>query len=142
MSYAEKRQKWIQQLQIELALLDKSVFTLQYSYEKCRKIVAHKTDFDIEELESLEALTARFARTADILQSKVLKTLFLLLQENLQTFFDKANLLERLEIVDKADDLLSIREIRNTIAHDYVILDVSSLFIAVLDSSPVFFTTI
>ena len=97
MSYAEKRQKWIQQLQIELTLLDKSVFALQYSYEKCRKIIALKTDFDIEELESLEALTARFARTADILQNKVLKTLFLLLQENLQTFFDKANLLEKLD---------------------------------------------
>lgn len=100
-------------------LLEKLMTALAYSYEKCDDI-GEKEEYDLEEQESFEALTSRFARTSDILTQKVLKTLFILLQENIKTIIDTANFLEKLEVIEKADDLLNIREIRNQIAHEYV----------------------
>jgi uncharacterized protein YutE (UPF0331/DUF86 family) len=70
----------------------------------------------------------RFARTSDILISKVVKTLLILLQEMPKTVIDTANFLEKLGIVAEAEQLLLIRELRNTIAHDYVVENPKELF--------------
>jgi len=61
---------------------------------------------------------------------------FILLQEDIRTTIDAANLLEKLEIVDNADDLLNIREIRNQISHEYVETDLRALFFDVLRYVP------
>jgi len=135
MTISEKRKLLITQLDEHLALLHKSVIALDYSYDKCRAI-GEKEEFDLEQQESFEALTSRFARTSDILTQKVFKSLFMLLQEDMKTIIDMANFLEKLEIVDNADNLLNIREIRNQIAHEYVEPDVKSLFIDVLHYVP------
>ena len=135
MTISEKRKLLITQLDEHLALLHKSVIALDYSYDKCRAI-GEKEEFDLEQQESFEALTSRFARTSDILTQKVFKSLFMLLQEDMKTIIDMANFLEKLEIVDNADNFLNIREIRNQIAHEYVEPDVKSLFIDVLHYVP------
>ncbi len=123
------------QMEEYLALLDKSVVALLYSNKKCSAI-KEEPEYDLEQQESFEALTSRFARTSDILTQKVLKTLFILLQENTKTIIDAANFLEKLEIVENADDLLNIREIRNQIAHEYVESDIKALFHDVLRYVP------
>ena len=41
-----------------------------------------------------------------------------------------------LEVIEKADDLLNIREIRNQIAHEYVDSDIKALFFDVLRYVP------
>jgi uncharacterized protein with HEPN domain len=108
---------------------------LAYSQTKCEAI-GEKEEYDLEEQESFEALTSRFARTSDILTQKVFKTLFILLQENIKTIIDAANLLEKLEILEKADNLLNIRELRNQIAHEYVESELKGLFFDVLRYVP------
>jgi uncharacterized protein YutE (UPF0331/DUF86 family) len=135
MTISEKRKLIVIQLDEYLTILDKSLVALEYSYDKCNAI-GGKGEYDLEQQESFEALTSRFARTSDILTQKVFKSLFILLQEDIKTFIDMANFLEKLEIVDKADDLLNIREIRNQIAHEYVEPDVKSLFMDVLHFIP------
>ncbi|GAB6909960.1 conserved hypothetical protein [Desulfosarcina cetonica] len=122
-----RRKLLLQQFDENMANLDRSLSALRYSYSKCITIY-EKALFDNSEQESLEALTSRFARTSDIFTQKVLKTLFALIQENPKTFLDAANLLEKIEIVDNADDLLNIRELRNQIAHEYVNDDLHALF--------------
>ena len=92
---------------------------------------------NLEELESFESLTARFARTADILTQKVFKSLFMFIQEDTQTFIDKANLLEKIKIINNANDLLNIRGLRNNISHEYVLTDITSLFQDVLNYIPI-----
>ena len=79
MSVSKKRRLLLAQLQENRTLLDKSMKALAYFYEKC-KAIGEKDEYDLEEQESFEALTSRFARTADILTQKVFKTLFILLQ--------------------------------------------------------------
>jgi hypothetical protein len=135
MTISKKRKLLVAQLDEYLAALEKSLVALVYSYDKCNAI-GEKEEYDLEQQESFEALTSRFARTSDILTQKVFKSLFILLQEDMKTFIDMANFLEKLEIVDNADDLLNIREIRNQIAHEYVEPDVKSLFMDVLHFVP------
>jgi len=135
MSILKKRTLLLAQLSENLVLLEKSMAALAYSCEKCNAI-GEKEEYDLEEQESFEALTSRFARTSDILTQKVFKTLFILLQENIKTIIDAANFLEKLEIIDEADDLLNIREIRNQIAHEYVDSDIKALFFDVLRYVP------
>ena len=131
MKVPKKRCLLLAQLSENFVLLEKSMTALAYSHEKCNAI-GEKEEYDLEEQESFEALTSRFARTSDILTQKVFKTLFTLLQENIKTIIDAANFLEKLEVIEKADDLLNIREIRNQIAHEYVESDIKTLFFDVL----------
>jgi hypothetical protein len=135
MSIAKKRKLLLSQMDEYLALMDKSVAALRYSYNKCSAI-KDEPDYDLEQQESFEALTSRFARTSDILTQKVFKTLFILLQEDTKTIIDAANFLEKLEIVENADDLLNIREIRYQIAHEYVESHIRTLFHDVLRYAP------
>ena len=126
-----KRKLLYRQLFQNIEELDKARFALDYSYRKCVKIEKAE-DYDLEEQESFEALTARFARGSDILTQKAFKTLFAILQENIRTKIDAANFLEKIGIIESADVLLNIRELRNQIAHEYVTEDLKSLFMDVL----------
>lgn len=60
----------------------------------------------------------------------------MLIQEDIRTVIDGANLLEKLSIVTSADDLLNIREIRNQIAHEYVENELGVLYLDVLQNIP------
>lgn len=135
MKVSEKRKSYETQLSINIKSLEKSLGALLYSYKKCNALKS-KSTYNLDEQESLEALTARFARSADILTQKVLKSLFLILQENIRTIIDAANLLEKLEIIESADDLLNIRELRNQIAHEYQESELNELYIEVLRYTP------
>ena len=131
MNFNKKRALTFQQLEESLRSLEKALETLRYSYVKCKKITG-KDKLNAEDQESFEALTSRFARTADILTQKVLKSLFALIHERPRTFLDAANLLEKIEIVENAENIINIRELRNQIAHEYVIDDLHELFADVL----------
>ena len=135
MNLSEKRKLLVTQLEENLKSLDRSMESLRYSYEKCKKIGWEKDHFDFEEQEAFEALTGRFARTSDLLTQKVVKTLFSLLQENIKTFIDGANFLEKLDIIQDADDILNIRELRNQIAHEYIEDNLNELFKDVLNNT-------
>ncbi len=135
MNISEKRKALKFQLDLNIKSLEKSMDALSYSYDKCRNI-GEKRECSLEEQEKFEALTSRFARTSDILTQKIFKTLFILIQENVKTIIDAANLLEKLEIIEHADDLLNIRELRNQIAHEYQETELNFLFMDVLKYVP------
>ena len=137
MSPSKKRKLLKKQIAEDIQHLDRSMASLRYSYEKCTEIGLEPDRFSLDEQESFEALTGRFARTSDLLTQKVVKTLFRLLQENVITFIDGANLLEKLEIIRHADDMLNIRELRNQIAHEYVEKNLKDLFKDVLIHTPI-----
>ncbi len=141
MNISKKRKLLTVQLNENFEALEKSLDVLNYSFRKCKSL-GEKEEYEPEEQESFEALTSRFARTSDILTQKVFKSLFALLQENVKTIIDSANILEKLEIVENADDILNIRELRNQIAHEYVEADLNSLFMDVMRYVPALETVI
>jgi hypothetical protein len=114
-----------------LSILDASQSTLVRSFEKCKKI-GIKQSYSFEELESFDSLTSKYARTSDIFTQKVLITLFKLVREDAVTFLDRANLAEKLSLVTSADDLITLRDLRNQIAHEYKQEKIEQLFEDVL----------
>ena len=141
MNISKKKKLLTAQLNENFEALEKSLDVLNYSFRKCKSL-GEKEEYEQEEQESFEALTSRFARTSDILTQKVFKSLFALLQENVKTIIDSANILEKLGIVENADDILNIRELRNQIAHEYVEADLNALFMDVLRYVPAIETVI
>ena len=136
MKVSEKRQRYRSVLDEAILSLDKSLTALNHSYQKCSDIINASLDYSLDEQESFEALASRFARSSDILTQKVLKTLYILLQEDIKTVIDGANFLEKLEIIDNADDLLNIQAIRNQIAHDYIQDDLEAFYQEIIDFIP------
>ena len=120
-----------EELKEDLNRLDRSVEMLKYSSQQCRKIEI-KEDYSLEELDRFESLTSRFARTSDIYTQKVMKGIILVLREEANTFIDRANLFEKLEIAN-AEDLKLIRDLRNEISHEYKVDDIAEIFEAVME---------
>lgn len=141
MKIAEKRRQYRKQIDAHLADIEKAVDALTYSRNKCRTI-DQLNENDLEVMESFEALATRFARASDLLTQKVLKSLFIILQEEAPTLIDRANFLAKLKIISSADTLLNIREIRNQIAHEYVTEDIKSLYQDIIDYTPALIETI
>lgn len=106
-------------LQAEWDLLEAAVETLQLSIEKC-KAIGQKENYSFEELESFDSLTSKFNRTSDIFTQKVMRTVWMLLHEPFIPFIDMANKAEKMEILQSADAIIEIRDLRNQIAHEYI----------------------
>lgn len=100
-------------------LLVQALPSLERSLAKCRKY-DFSLPFSFEIEESMDALSSKFARVSDIYTQKVLKTLLFLLREDALTFIDRVNLCEKLGIITSADELIAIRDLRNTIALEYL----------------------
>jgi hypothetical protein len=100
-------------------LLLQAMPSLERSLGKCLNFdFSLPISFEVEE--SMDALSSKFARVSDIYTQKVLKTLLFLLREDAPTFIDRVNLCGKLGIIPSAEELISIRDLRNTIAHEYL----------------------
>lgn len=98
--------------------MNKSQNTLMEVYELISDLDPRPGIDKVEEI-YFEALTARFARIADIFMNKVLKLIFFINREFSETFIDRANLAEKLILVTKTDEIAATRDLRNRITHEY-----------------------
>lgn len=103
---------------------------LSVSVDRCKDFINDK-DFNEEQLIELEALTARFARLSDLLIQKIFKTIDQLDANTPGTVRDRIMQAEKKGIIKDADTLLEIRNVRNTIAHEYESPDVKEMFLFV-----------
>ena len=101
----------------ELDLLGLSVATLKLSVVKCRQI-GIKPNYTFEEEESFDSLTSKFGRTSDLYTQKVLRTVWMLLHEPFVPFIDMLNKAEKMDLINSADQMIEIRDIRNEITHE------------------------
>ena len=114
-------------LESNLELLRQALPSFTRSLEKCRRIdLSDGVSFDEEE--SFDALTSKFSRISDIFTQKVLKSLTLMLREDAPTFIDRMNLCEKLGILPSAENMISIRDLRNLIAHEYAAENVLEIY--------------
>lgn len=119
----------------ELEILGRATASLEKSMTKCSRLTPSPRQ-SFEEEESFDALTSKFARCSDILTQKVLKTIAFLLREDAPTFIDRMNLCEKLGAIPSAKSLIDIRDLRNTIAHEYAVDDLTDLYAETLKLSP------
>ena len=112
--------------------------TLEHSWKKLQNLTLPEiTSKNLDDLESWEALTSRFARTTDIFLSKYIRLLILDLDPGfrgeMRDYLDKA---EKSALITKADQWMKIRELRNKIAHEYTSEDLLKTLKDVLQLTP------
>lgn len=73
----------------------------------------------IEQVAFLDMMTMRFGKLQDIIGVKIFSLVLDLLGEDVGSFVDKLNKLERLGYIDNVNWWMDLREIRNQIMHDY-----------------------
>ncbi len=72
------------------------------------------------DIDRLESFGAKFARMQDTIMDKLLPQLLKVAGENPGTAIDNLGRAERLNLVARADDWISMRELRNMLVHEYI----------------------
>jgi uncharacterized protein YutE (UPF0331/DUF86 family) len=91
-----------------------------------------------KQLESAEAFTGRFARSADLLVNKVLRSLDRMELNPEGTLLDVINRAEKRGLVGRAEELREMKDVRNMIAHDYAGARAAEIFAYCREQKPVF----
>ena len=133
--------KQLNLLKEQLELLDKSRSVLEYSYKRCTDI-KDKSEFDEQDLERFESLTGRFARLSDLLIQKMFRLIDSLDLDDQGTVRDRINRAEKKGLIVSAEQFVLIRELRNTIAHEYDPVASEQTFLHVLEFCPLLFDAV
>ena len=123
-------------LKENLQKLNLSSEWVRKSYEQAVKINIKK-DNTLEELEKLEVLASRYARTADMLVNRMLRSIDTLELEDIGTVIDIMNRAEKRGIVESAELLHKIKDLRNSIVHEYQIDEIAKSFGDIIKYSPI-----
>jgi hypothetical protein len=130
----------IEVLKENLSAVNLSLKRLMYSYEICKK-AGLKDVYSEEEFVDFEAMTSRYARTTDMLINKVLRSLDTVEYIDSGTIIDTVNSAEKRGIAD-SQDLRKLKDLRNSIAHEYVTENIVRFFDMVLEFTPLLKTVI
>ena len=133
--------KQLNLLKEQLDLVDKSQNVLMYSYQRCLEI-KDKAAFNEQDLERFESLTGRFSRLADLLIQKMFRLIDSLDLDDQGTIRDRINRAEKKGLCASAEQFILIRELRNTIAHEYDPVASEQVFLLVLEFCPLLFDTV
>jgi|GEM_PF-354715 len=101
---------------------------LTFSAQRVEQLGGERSDWSEADLEKIEAYTGRFARVVDLLTNKVLRALFAHELEQAETVLDRFNLAEKRGLVASAGELRTLKEHRNSIAHDYAGAKIKIIF--------------
>ena len=101
---------------------------LEYSFRKIQAWDLTRITWAEEELETLESFSSRFARSSDLIASRLLRSLALKADPAFRaSLIDLLNVSEKAGWIDSAAHWLRIRELRNVAAHEYAADDFSKL---------------
>lgn len=99
--------------------LDLASKQLQASFTRCNEIKLLQESLGFEELERFEALTSRFARLADLILQKSIRLIELIELEGSGSILDRINKAEKKGLISDSQKYIEIRQLRNSIAHEY-----------------------
>ena len=123
-------------LQENISKLNLSAEWVRRSYEQT-KTIEQKDTYSIDEFDKLENLASRYARTTDMLVNKVLRSIDAVELEDFGTIIDIMNRAEKRGIVESAELLHTIKDLRNNIVHEYQITEITKFFADVKKYSPI-----
>lgn len=119
----------IELLQEELVSLQLAAGHLEYSMARCRNLFDQE-NLPPDQLERLESLTSRYARLADLLIQRVFRLIDELELTGGGTLLDRIYRAEKRGWANAAE-LITIRELRNLIAHEYATDKMLEIYAAV-----------
>lgn len=112
-------------------LLQKQLSWIEISFHECTTI-GIKEQYSIDEFGKFETLCSRYSRGIDFLIRKIFRTLDEYEFENQGTLVDVVNNAHKRGIFDDIEELRIMKDIRNTIAHEYIEDDLVDIFEEVL----------
>lgn len=122
-----------EKLLYDIELLKKQKWWLEISYNECEKIGIKKA-YSIDEFGRFETLCSRYARSIDFLVRKFFRSIDEFEFEPQGTLIDVVNKAEKRGLVN-VDELHVIKDIRNSIVHEYIDSELEHLFEDVLKYS-------
>lgn len=131
-----------EKVNIELLIesIDTLTFSIQWfkkSVDRCSSIVLKSEFSNPSDFEALETLTARFARSVDILTSKVYRSIDKVEMNNGKTLIEVIEFLEKIGVVTSFQQTKRLKELRNDIVHEYQQDDLNDLFRSIYKSSAI-----
>ena len=118
-----------------IELLKRQQYWLSISYEEVKKI-GIKKQYSIDEFGRFETLCSRFARSIDFLVRKLYRAIDEYEFETQGTLIDVINRAHKRGLLDSIEEIRIIKDIRNTITHEYVEEGLIAIFNDVLDYAP------
>jgi len=103
----------------DYTLLKKQLFWIDISFKECKKI-GIKEKYTIDEFGKFETLCGRYSRSIDFLIRKIFRTLDEYEFENQGTLIDVVNNAHKRGLFNSIDDLRIMKDLRNTIVHEYI----------------------
>lgn len=128
---AQKRRLLAEQLELGQRAAD----ALEHTWSKVRLERIGESDPELEE--TLEALTARFARLEDILIKRVFRAVVAVELADAERVLDVLDLMARLGLIESTDQWIELKELRNTIVHEYELDDLPALQRRVYQATPI-----
>lgn len=115
-------------------LLEKQLAWLEISYQKCRSI-GIQSEYSVDEFGFFETLCSRYSRGIDFLIRKIFRTIDEYEFENQGTLVDVVNNAHKRNLFDDVEELRIMKDIRNTIVHEYIEDELAEVFDEVLEYS-------
>lgn len=118
-----------------IAQVEQAVKQLEIAYNHCRNFRSQR-HFSEQESMDLEAMTARFSRLVDLFTSKLLRAIDAAELITDGTLIDVMNRAEKRGIIKSSESLRSLKELRNEIAHEYLLQKLELLHDNIFESIP------
>ena len=122
----------------DLDILNQSLYWLRRSYMICTRIGV-KPAYADDEFDAIETLTSRYARTSDIIIQKIFRSIDKVEFEESGTMIDVINRAHKRGLFDSIDQIRTIKDLRNKIAHEYAKENIESIFAQVIKFTPEIF---
>ena len=121
-----------QKLKEDYVILQKQLAWLKISYDECSKI-GIKEDYSIDEFGRFETLCSRYSRSIDYLIRKMFRTIDAYEFENQGTLVDTVNNAEKRGLIESVELLRIMKDVRNTLVHEYIEENLKDTFDEVLE---------
>ena len=123
-----------EKLKEDVAILAKQYAWLEISYNECKSIGIKKS-YSIDEFGRFETLCSRYSRSIDYLIRKMFRTIDAYEFENQGTLIDTVNNAHKRGLFEEVEVLRIMKDIRNTLVHEYIEDNLQETFDEVLEYS-------
>lgn len=120
-----------EKLKSDYRLLEKQLAWLKLSCDEC-KVIQIKENYSVDEFGKFEILCSRYSRSIDFLIRKIFRTIDEFEFENQGTLVDVVNNAHKRGLFEDIEELRIMKDVRNTIVHEYVEDDLVEVFDEVL----------
>ena len=124
-----------------LGRLDEAVRWLRRSEAICKEIDVTGERKE-EEHDALEAFSSRFARVSDMVVQRAFRGIDRAELEEPGSVLDVLARAEKRGLIESVEQFRLIREVRNEVAHEYLLQDLGELFQSVKDYTPMLLRSI